>query len=193
MNNKKEIYRSLIGVFAIIIVVAGATYAWFTWKSTNTNIQGTLGCFDIDYDKGQDIGSADSPYALRSSCNYKEGAKATVKINTKENCYETAKATINLTTTAFNLYDGNSAFTAPTQNVLKYQVTTGTDENETEVTGCSGYVESLSTIPMCNIDVTPTETTYNVYLYLDCNTVTTTYIGSTYTGYIQTAAYQEVE
>jgi len=191
--NKKEIYRSLIGVFAIIIVVAGATYAWYTWRSTNTNIQGTLGCFDIDYDKGQDIGSTASPYALRSTCDYKEGAKATVSINTKANCYENAKATINLTTTAFNLYDGNSAFTAPTQQVLKYQVTTGTGANETEVTGCNGYVESLSTVGMCNIDVTPTSTTYNVYLYLDCDRVTTTYIGSTYAGYIQTSAYQENE
>ena len=36
---KKEIYKSVIGVFAIIIVVAGATYAWYTWRSTNTNIQ----------------------------------------------------------------------------------------------------------------------------------------------------------
>ena len=91
------------------------------------------------------------------------------------------------------MYDGSSAFTAPTQQVLKYQVTTGTGENETELNGCSGYVESLSTIPMCNIDVGPTTTTYNVYLYLDCDRVTTTYIGSTYSGYIQTSAYQELE
>lgn len=191
--NKKDIYMSILGILGIILIVAGATYAWYTWKSSNTNIQGNLGCFDIDYDKGQNIGSAENPETLKSSCSYKEGAKATVKINTKENCYDHAKATINLTTTAFDLYDGNSAFTAPTQKVLKYQVTTGTGADETELTGCSGYVESLSTIPMCNIDVTPTETTYNVYLYLDCNTVTTTYIGSIYSGYIQTSAYQEAE
>ena len=135
---KKEIYKSVIGVFAMIILVAGATYAWYTWRSTNTNIQGTIACFDIDYDKWQDIGSAQSPYALRSTCDYTEGAKATVTINTKENCYENAKATINLNTTSFNLYSGESAFTAPTQRVLKYQVTTGTGANETAVSGCTG-------------------------------------------------------
>lgn len=191
--SKKYIYGSIIGVFAIIIVVAGSTYAWYTWKSNNTNINGNLVCFDIDYDKGQDIGSAGSPYSLNPSCGYKEGAKATVTINTKENCYDSAKATINLVTTAFNFSDGSSAFSVPTQQVLKYQVTTGTGTNETELTGCSGYVESVSTLPICNIDVTPTETTYNVYLYLDCNTVTTEYSGSTYSGYIQTSAYQELE
>lgn len=190
---RKDIYICLIGLSAIIIAVVGATYAWYTWKSSNTIINGTLACFDIDYDKGQDIGSAGSPYSLNLSCDYKEGAKATVTINTKENCYETAKATINLVTTAFDLSDGSSAFTAPTQQVLKYQVTTGTGTNETELTDCSGYVNSVSTLPICNIDVTPTETSYNVYLYLDCNTVTTTYSGSTYSGYIQTSAYQELE
>ena len=140
--NKKDVYRSVLAVVAIIIVVVGATYAWFSWRSSNTNVKGTLGCFDINYDKGQNIGSVENPHPLRSTCDYKEGAKATVTISTKEGCYDTAKATINLNTTLFNLYDGNSAFSAPTQQVLKYQVTTGTGDNETEVPNCSGYVES---------------------------------------------------
>ena len=190
---KKEIYKSVIGVFAIIIVVAGATYAWYAWRSTNTNIQGTVGCFDIDYDKGQDIGSAQNPYALTSTCDYTEGAKATVTINTKANCYESANATIYLNSTSFNLYGGESAFTAPTQRVLKYQVTKGTEANETVVSGCSGYVESLSSLPICTVGVGPVATAYNVYLYLDCDRVTTTYIGSTYTGYIQTVATQNLQ
>ena len=46
---------------------------------------------------------------------------------------------------------------------------------------------------MCTVDVGPTATTYNVYLYLDCDRVTTTYIGSTYTGYIQTVAVQDLQ
>ena len=82
--SKKNLYLSIIGVFAIIIVAVSSTYAWYTWKSNNSSINGTLACFDIDYDKGQDIGSAGSPYSLNPSCDYKEGAKATVKINTKE-------------------------------------------------------------------------------------------------------------
>ena len=64
MDNKKEVYRSLIGVFTIIFVVAGATYAWYTWKSSNTNIQGTLGCFDIDYSYIQDQSLQPQEYYL---------------------------------------------------------------------------------------------------------------------------------
>ena len=42
------------------------------------------------------------------------------------------------------------------------------------------------------LNLSHTPTTYKVYLYLDCNTTTTTLIGSTYSGYIQSVAYLDV-
>lgn len=196
MEKSNNIFRVVVGVITLIILVVGVTYAWFSWKSSSVNISGTSGCFDINYDKGQDIGSTDSPYALMPTCTYSEGASASVTINIDSSCTTTGVASINLNTNSFTLYDGGDAF-AKGDKVLKYQVvqTTTTDEEttETEIEGCTGYVTSSSTMSLCEVDLSHTSTTYTVYLYLDCDTVTTTYIGTSYSGYIQTVATQTVK
>lgn len=192
MKDKNKI-RIVIGIITLIVLVVGLTFAYLSWKSDNVNIAGNSGCFDIVYDKGQDIGSIDSPYGLMPTCNYSDGASAMVTINIDPNCTTTGRASINLHTNSFTLYDGTDAFAIGSQNILKYQVTvTGTD-GETTIDGCSGYItNSNTTISLCEVDLTTTPTKYTVYLYLDCDTVTTTYIGSSYSGYIQSVAYQTV-
>jgi len=199
MKNKNLI-RTIIGVMLLIGVVAGATYAWFAWQSSNINITGNTGCFDIIYDKGEDIGSSDSPYSLRPSCTYEEGPSAEVTISMDSSCNTFGVASINIGTNSFLLYDGvTDAFTAGS-DMLAYQVvkvTTDTVDGvetttETAIEGCNGYINSSSTTSLCEVDVTYTPTTYKVYLYLDCNTATTTYIGSSYSGYIQTVVYQDI-
>lgn len=191
MEKKKNIYRGVIGIAILIISVTSVTYAWFAWKSSNINITGTSGCFDIDYDKGQDIGSTDNPYALMPTCTYSEGANAEVTMNINSSCTTEGTASINLITNNFTLYDGTDGF-AKSSNILKYQVVEVTADGETELEGCSGYINSTSTVSLCEVDLSYTATTYKVYLHLDCDNVTTSYIGSTYSGYIQTVATQTV-
>lgn len=181
----------VVGVLILILLVVGVTYAYFAWKSNNTNITGTSGCFDIVYDKGQDIGSVDSPYGLKSTCTYSEGASASVTMNIDSSCTTTGVASINLITNNFTLYDSTDAFSRG-ENVLKYQVVKVNGANEEEIEGCSGYITNSSTKSLCEVDLSYTATTYKVYLYLDCNTVTTSYIGASYSGYIQTVATQTV-
>ena len=196
MEKSSNKYRVVLGVFTLILLVVGVTYAWFSWKSSNINISGTTGCFDIVYDKGQDIGSSDSPYTLIPTCSYNEGASADVTINIDSSCTTTGVASINLKTNNFTLYDGTDGF-AKHSNVLAYQVVEVTKDDTgaetiTEIDGCSGYVNSTSNISLCEVDLSYTSTTYRVYLYLDCDTVTTSYIGSSYSGYIQSVATQTV-
>ena len=135
------------------------------------------------------------------SCNYNEGsASAEVTINIDSTCTTTGVASINLKTNNFTLYDGSNAFDR-NDEVLKYQVVRIGKETidgvetttETPIDGCSGYITSSSNIGLCEVDLSYTATTYKVYLYLDCNTATTSYIGSSYSGYIQTVATQIVE
>lgn len=198
--DKKNIVKTILGVLLLIILVTGVTYAWFTWKSANISISGTTGCFDIVYDKGQDIGTEDSPYGLMPSCDYSGGASAEVTVNIDSACTTTGVASINLKSNSFTLYDGTNAFNR-SDKVLKYQVVEVTTETvddvatttETAIDGCTGYITSTSSVSLCEVDLSYTATTYKVYLYLDCNTVTTSYIGSTYSGYIQTVATQIVE
>lgn len=191
MEKNKNIVRTIVGVLILILLVVGVTYAYFAWKSNNTNITGTSGCFDINYDKGQDIGSTDSPYGLKSTCTYSEGASASVTMNIDSACTTTGVASINLITNNFTLYDSTDAFSRG-ENVLKYQVVKVNGANEEEIEGCSGYITNSSTKSLCEVDLSYTATTYKVYLYLDCNTVTTSYIGASYSGYIQTVATQTV-
>ena len=191
MEKNKNIVRTIVGVLILILLVVGVTYAYFAWKSNNTNITGTSGCFDINYDKGQDIGSTDSPYGLKSTCTYSEGASASVTMNIDSTCTTTGVASINLITNNFTLYDSTDAFSRG-ENVLKYQVVKVNGANEEEIEGCSGYITNSSTKSLCEVDLSYTATSYKVYLYLDCNTVTTSYIGASYSGYIQTVATQTV-
>ena len=200
MNNNKSIVRMVVGIIVFIAVVAGSTYAWFAWKSSETSISGTSGCFDILYDKGQDIGTAESGYPLRPACSYEEGANASVTISVDPNCSATGTASINLNTNSFILHDGVTNAFDRGQNMLAYQVVGFTTEVideveqavETPIDGCSGYINSGSTVSLCEVELSHTPTTYKVYLYLDCNTTTTTLIGSTYSGYIQSVAYLDV-
>ena len=55
MKNKTKLYGTILGVVLFILLISGLTYAALEWQSTKTNIKLTSGCFDIYYDKGQDI------------------------------------------------------------------------------------------------------------------------------------------
>lgn len=52
---KAKIIGSIIGVILFIILVAGFTYAWFTWESNKINISGNTACFDINYTEGNAV------------------------------------------------------------------------------------------------------------------------------------------
>ena len=52
---KAKIFGSIIGIIFFIILVAGFTYAWFTWKSNKINISGNTACFDINYTEGNAV------------------------------------------------------------------------------------------------------------------------------------------
>lgn len=194
-----KLIGSILGVLLFIALMAGITYAWFTWRSSDVNISGTTGCFNLDYDKGQDIGSAESPQGFGPVCNYNESVSATVTVGVNSACDATGVGSINLNTTSFTLYDGTNAFDhSDIANIFKYQVVSVTTdgsgvETETEIEGCNGSIPNSSTISMCEVDVTSTPATYRVYVYLDCNYTTTAFIGATYAGYIQMVVAQNVE
>ena len=197
MNENKDKNKNkkiIIFILFLMVVVVSVTYAWFTWQSSNTTISGSTDCFTINYDKGSDIGSNDNPSNLRPVCDYKEGDNVVLSINVDSSCNVTGTGKINLTTTTFDLENGTSAFSlSNSSEILKYKVVKVSGSTETEVSGCSGNVNSLGTIGLCDISVTSNVDTYKVYLYMDCNTATIDYIGASYVGYIQTAVTQDID
>ena len=56
---KHKVIGTVIGVLAFIALIAGITYAWYTWQSAdNTNISFTVGGVDVTFDAGADITSS---------------------------------------------------------------------------------------------------------------------------------------
>ncbi len=177
MNNKK-VWGTILGVTAFIALVAGVTYAWFTWTSSNTVIGGTTGCFNIKYDKGADI----SGQELRPTSSYTGGASTIVKINIDSSCNITGTATLYLNTL--------STTTVPlsASGALKYAVVHG----GTKV--ADGTISAKSDLPILeNIALTKAATAtdaYTVYVWIDGTIADNTYAGKVYNGYIHAKANQ---
>lgn len=175
MNNKKKLFGTILGVAAFVVLVAGVTYAWFTWASENTIINGTSGCFNIAYDKGTDVSGT-----LNPSATYEGGANATVKINISDACNITGAATISLNTNAETNLDLAAG-------AVKYAVYQGDSEIATGTITATGDKE-LATVALTQAATATTE--YTVYVWIDGALSDNSYVGKTYSGYIHASATQ---
>ena len=66
-NKKIKIIGTIIGIVLFVILIAGFTFAWFTWESSRINISGNTACFNINYRSeerrvGKECRSRWSPY-----------------------------------------------------------------------------------------------------------------------------------
>ena len=80
-------YKLLVVIrrLLIIIVSVSITYAWLSWSGV-VNISGTSECFDVNYVKGQDIGSNSNPANFSLASTYTEGLSSVIKVNLKDTC-----------------------------------------------------------------------------------------------------------
>lgn len=51
-NKKVKIIGTIVGIVLFIVLIAGFTYAWFTWESSKISVGGNTACFDINYTEG---------------------------------------------------------------------------------------------------------------------------------------------
>ena len=80
---KKKVIYSIIIVSVIIILSVAVTYAVYTFSGV-VNISGTSECFDVNYVKGQDIGSDSNPANFSLASTYTEGLSSVIKVNLKD-------------------------------------------------------------------------------------------------------------
>lgn len=153
--NKKLLY-SILTVLLIAIVSVGITYAWLSWSSS-VNIGGTSECFDVNYVKGQDIGSDSNPANFNLTSTYTEGLSSVIKVNLKDTC-----TISNGTGTLYLNTDTTTSSILLTSGVLKYQVLDGA----TEV--ANGIVSSTGNLPIYNnIEINNEVKQLTVYVWLD--------------------------
>ena len=153
--NKKLLY-SILTVLLIAIVSVGITYAWLSWSSS-VNIGGTSECFDVNYVKGQDIGSDSNPANFSLASTYTEGLSSVIKVNLKDTC-----TISNGTGTLYLNTDTTTSSILLTSGVLKYQVLEGTNEV------ANGTVSSTGNLPIYNnIEINNEVKQLTVYIWID--------------------------
>ena len=153
---KKKVIYSIIIVSVIIILSVAVTYAVYTFSGV-VNISGTSECFDVNYVKGQDIGSDSNPANFSLASTYTEGLSSVIKVNLKDTCtISNGSGTLYLNT------DSTTSSILLTSNVLKYQVLDGTNEV------ASGIVNSTGNLPIYNnIEINNQVKQLIVYIWID--------------------------
>ena len=159
--NKKLLYSLLI-VLLIVVVSVSITYAWLSWSGV-VNISGTSECLDVNYVKGQDIGSDSNPANFSLASTYTEGLSSVIKVNLKDTCTIT-----NGTGTLYlNTDTSVTSSTLLSGKLLKYQVLDGTTPVGSGIVSSAESIEIYKDIP-----ITTTVKTITVYIWLDGNLVT---------------------
>ena len=159
---KKKVIYSIIIVSVIIILSVAVTYAVYTFSGV-VNISGTSECFDVNYVKGQDIGSDSNPANFVLASTYTEGLSSVIKVNLKDTCTIT-----NGTGTLYlNTDTSVTSSTLLSGKLLKYQVLDGTTPVGSGVVSSAENIEIYKDIP-----ITTTVKTITVYIWLDGNLVT---------------------
>ena len=177
----RKILGTIVGVLAFIALVAGLTYAWFTWVSGNTIIAGTSDCFNITYANGQAISGEMTPTSTYNG----EGSKSTtVTLGIEEGCLE-GTGTIKFTV--------NSSTNMPLEKgAIKYAVYNGASEVSTgtinPTLGADGNFPSIDLASNLVRTTTPIE--YTIYIWVDEVLVDTDFINKNFSGYIHASAQQ---
>ena len=57
-NMKVKLIGTIVGVLFFIALIAGVSYAWITWNSSNTGISGITDCMKVNYTNGGNIDNA---------------------------------------------------------------------------------------------------------------------------------------
>lgn len=157
----KKLWIIILFIVIGITSIASVTYAIYTWAVPNIDIGGNLECFEIDYVKGQDIGSENKHRVLMPSIDYSEGLFASVAVGVKPNC------TINGIGTLYLNTDSSTSSILLTSGALKYQVI---KNSLTKVS--SGTISTLGELPIYeNFDVTTELTQYTVSVWLDTSMI----------------------
>jgi len=148
-----------------IVVVAGVTYAAFTWQSISEeerSVSGSTECFNINYTKGQDIGSNEEKKKLYLGRSYLDGLSTTVDISVDSTCnINEGTATIYINT------DSESSSYFIDNKLINYAVLV----DGTVVS--SGTIESTENYPVySDFTVTNEIVSITVYIWLNGELVT---------------------
>ncbi len=187
--DKKKLIGTIIGVIAFAALIAGATYAWFSFalNVTTGSYSANTQNFIVTYTKGTNITSAPPVLSTPTA----SGASSLVVSAYRTSDVATGTLSIKLTTTS------TDALT--TSGVVRWAVCSSTSSSNSGCTSlasgqtgvkATGSVTAASTITLYSEAIPTTQTYYYVYFWLDGATYGDAHINKTYSGYIHASATQ---
>lgn len=114
--NSKKIWGTILGVVAFVLLIVGATYAWFTW-ARSTNVGTKTGVFDIQYNN--DTGSGAALQGILSPTENKEEGLSTWVNISKTSTSVSGEATLKLHITELTMGGTCSIITHDTQTTCE--------------------------------------------------------------------------
>lgn len=193
---EKKQYLKLVSLIVLLVTMTlGGTYAFLYLNNSSQNaIKGEAGCFNVKYD-GNEIKSSN----LSITDNYLEGAKTKITLSKDPSCTIYTKSSINIYTNGPNTPDCTETTQAPdptnlplSSGALKYKIF----KDSTEI-GNGAITTKCGAQEIANVDLTTTDTTYTVYLWVD-STITNQagnerdlYDNKKYSGYIYAESNQQ--
>ena len=188
-RKKTKIIGSILGIFGFIALVAGATYAWLTWRSNSITLSGSSECFDVIYYR-KDLGTAQNPVKIKFMTDYNHDNMnrlvanpeyAEVGLSLDPNCTNLSGfGKLYLTTNA-------STSSAILTGGLYYTLTKV--ENSTETFIQDGPITSTGDMLLIDnifVSTTTSGVKYRVYIWIN-GPITTdqNYVGASYIGEIR--------
>ena len=204
MDNKKLI-GMVIGVTAFVVLIAAATYAWFTYSINflNNTANFVSKNFSVVYDKGTAIDKVPTFVSTPTITDFNATTGGNINV--------TAKTVSNSLDGLFNLYlfinttdpYTQSSATIINKGIIKWAVCvdsetidnatyTGTINNSTDLTSItesSSEVAKRLTL-VSNRPIDTTQHTYHVYIWLDAAAIDADTAGLSFSGYIGASATQ---
>lgn len=188
--NQKKLIGTIVGVLFFAALIAGATFAWFTFSVnvSNGNYNAATGKFSIDYVGGGKITSA--PIVATGTPENATVKQITAKLS---NASISGKITIKLTSESTNLLTTSGAISYAVCKSESETSTCTTDFSNAVATG--SITESGEKILYADTkDLTTATRYYFVYFWIDGSKVTAEMVGDSdekkYTGYIHASGEQ---
>lgn len=201
MNKKAKLLGAIVGILLFIVAIAGITYAWLSWQSSNTDISGKTECFVINYTNGQSL-STDNIYLFDESEIISDN-KILIKdgmglLNVTAGLDSTCGTNANLNI-EINVTNLSSAYiTGNSKGAFKY-VLASYDPTITDITGLkgesldiinSGSITAIGPITLEPIALEATVKGYLLIFYVDGDLAYNDAIYSTFTATIKGTATQ---
>ena len=166
MDNKKQLIYSILSLFLLGLIVAGGTFAYYSFTSSNNknvvfNTSKELQNYII-YNEGESKFSGN----FKVSSTYTEGIHSTISL------YKTTDASTVTLIASINMDINEIGTNMVNSPALKWVVTSGTSTNVGSVLAQGNFIgvnnnDTITLVP--NTEVTTTETFYTIWIWLDEN------------------------